>query len=77
MFLSRLGLRSREVASLCLEDIDWCAGEITITGKGKGTERLPLLSDVGEALVSWLKQRRPKCEMREVFTCIRALPVSR
>lgn len=72
MLLSRLGLRSGEVASLCLEDIDWCAGEITITGKGKRTERLPLLSDVGEALVSWLKQGRPKCEMREVFTCIRA-----
>lgn len=34
VLLSRLGLRAGEVAGLCLEDIDWDAGEITVTGKG-------------------------------------------
>ena len=32
--LARLGLRAGEVAALCLEDIDWRAGEITVRGKG-------------------------------------------
>lgn len=36
VLLSRLGLRAGEVAGLCLEDIDWDAGEITVTGKGPG-----------------------------------------
>ena len=32
--LARLGLRAGEVAALALDDIDWRAGEITVTGKG-------------------------------------------
>ena len=42
--LSRLGLRTGEVAALMLEDIDWHRGEITVTGKGNRAERLPLPS---------------------------------
>ncbi len=48
--LARLGLRASEVAVLELEDIDWRRGEITVRGKGDRHERLPLPSDVGEAL---------------------------
>src|SRR5216684_2680660 len=40
--LARLGLRGAEAAGLQLGDIDWRAGEITVTGKGSRTERLPL-----------------------------------
>ena len=40
--LARLGLRGAEAAGLQLGDIDWRAGEITVTGKGSKTERLPL-----------------------------------
>src|SRR6266851_4627830 len=32
--LARLGLRGAEAAGLQLGDIDWRAGEITVTGKG-------------------------------------------
>jgi integrase len=46
--LARLGLRAGEVAGLRLEDIDWRAGEITVQGKGRRSERLPLPADVGE-----------------------------
>ena len=45
--LLRLGLRAGEVAALTLEDIDWRAGEITVHGKGRRDERLPLPDDVG------------------------------
>ncbi len=40
--LVRLGLRRGEVARLLLEDIDWHAGEIVVSGKGARSDRLPL-----------------------------------
>jgi integrase/recombinase XerD len=70
--LSRLGLRTGEVAALRLEDIDWRRGELIITGKGPRCERLPLPSDVGEAIVSYLTNWRPKTDARHVFVCVHA-----
>jgi site-specific recombinase XerD len=70
--LSRLGLRACEVARLSLKDIDWRAGELTIRGKGSTIERLPLPHDVGEALVSYLRDGRPRSASREVFVAARA-----
>jgi site-specific recombinase XerD len=67
MLLSRLGLRSCEVAGLRLEDIDWRAGELTVRGKGSRTELLPLTHDVGEALVAYLRAGRGRSACREVF----------
>ena len=56
--LARLGLRAGELAGLCLEDIDWRAGEIIIRrGKARREDRLPLLTDVGEALAVVLGQQ--------------------
>lgn len=70
--LSRLGLRACEVARLRLDDVDWRAGELTIRGKGSTVERLPLPHDVGEALVSYLRDGRPPSASREVFLSGRA-----
>ncbi len=72
MLLSRLGLRSGEVARLCLDDIDWRAGELVVSGKGSTFERLPLPADVGEAVAGWLRRGRPPCAARQVITRIRA-----
>jgi site-specific recombinase XerD len=66
--LVRLGLRVGEVARLRLADIDWRAGELVVTGKGPRSERLPLPTDVGEAIVSYLAAR-PRTDVREVFLC--------
>lgn len=71
VLLARLGLRAAEVASLRLDDIDWRAGEIVVRGKGRTEERLPLPSDVGEALAAYLRRGRPHRPEREVF--LRAL----
>jgi integrase/recombinase XerD len=57
--LARLGLRAGEVAALDLDDIDWRAGEITVTGKGRRSERLPLPDDVGAAVAAYLRAGRP------------------
>jgi site-specific recombinase XerD len=67
LLLARLGLRAGEVVALELSDIRWRAGEIVVRGKGRVLERLPLLADVGEALVAYLCSARGKSESRRVF----------
>jgi integrase/recombinase XerD len=69
--LARLGLRGAEAAGLRLDDIDWRAGEIAVTGKGSRTERLPLPAPAGEALAAWLTDGRPRCGSRAVFVTVR------
>lgn len=58
--LARLGMRAGEVAALSLDDIGWRAGEVTVTGKGRRSERLPLPPDVGEAVAAYLRGGRPE-----------------
>jgi len=62
--LARLGLRAAEVAALRLGDIDWQAGEIVVRGKARRQERLPLTVDVGEAIVAYLREARPRADSR-------------
>jgi integrase/recombinase XerD len=61
----------RQAAGLQLDDVDWRAGEIAVTGKGSRTERLPLPAPAGEAVAAWLTQGRPRCESRAVFVTVR------
>lgn len=58
--MARMGLRAGEVAGLKLEDINWRAGEITVHGKGRRSERLPLTADAGEAIATYLHDGRPE-----------------
>ena len=67
MLVARLGLRSAEVARLELGDIDWRAGEIVVRGKARRRDRLPLPSDVGEALSEYLCEARRATPIRRVF----------
>jgi integrase/recombinase XerD len=70
--LLRLGLRRGEVAALRLDDIDWRAGEMVVRGKGAREDRLPLPTDVGEAIAEYLRRGRPASDRREVFLRARA-----
>ena len=78
LLLARLGLRRGEVAALRLDDIDWRAGELTVSGKGNRIERLPLPVQPGEAIAEWLSDGRPLCQTRSLFTTLRppGLPLS-
>ncbi len=67
LLLARLGLRAGEIVSLELDDIRWRAGEIVVRGKGRTVDHLPLLSDVGEALASYLREDRGVSTSRRVF----------
>jgi len=65
--LLRLGLRCGEVAALRLEDIDWVDGTVRVHGKGNRIDLLPLPTDVGQALVAYLRHGRPPATSRVVF----------
>lgn len=67
LLLARLGLRSSEAAGLLLEDVDWRAGTIRITGKGDDHQLMPLPAEVGEALATYLGGERPGCTDRHVL----------
>jgi site-specific recombinase XerD len=71
ILLARLGLRAVEVSRLELDDVHWRAGEIELDGKAHDRDRLPLPSDVGEALVDHLKLRGHSAH-RRVFLTVHA-----
>lgn len=72
LLVARLGLRSVEVARLDLGDIDWRAGELTVRGKARRQDRLPLPCEVGDALSIYLLRRGPYPGSRRVFLTCRA-----
>ncbi|MBS1213050.1 MAG: int [Proteobacteria bacterium] len=72
LLLSRLGLRSSEVAFLELDDIDWKAGRFSVRGKSGRRTDLPLPDEVGKALADYLQHGRPQSASRRVFLRARA-----
>jgi hypothetical protein len=69
--LARLGLRAVEVSRLELGDLHWRGGEIEVDGKGHQRGRLPLPTDVEEAVVDYLTLRGRRDSSR-VFLTVRA-----
>jgi site-specific recombinase XerD len=72
MLVARLGLRSIEIARLELRDVDWRAGELVVRGKARRQDRLPLPSEVGEALVAYLSSGRNPVDAVHLFLTCRA-----
>jgi integrase/recombinase XerD len=72
LLLARLGLRSGEVASLELDNIDWNAGQLSVRGKSGQRSELPLSAEVGEAIAAYLRRGRPRTTSRRVFLRARA-----
>jgi site-specific recombinase XerD len=72
LLLARLGLRSGEVASLKLDDINWKTGMLSVHGKSGHRNELPLPPDVGKAIAAYLKNGRPPSISRCVFLRARA-----
>jgi site-specific recombinase XerD len=67
MMLAKLGMRAGEVATLTLDDLDWCSGEMHVHAKGRKRVRMPLPPDVGAAIVAYLRNGRPKSSCRGLF----------
>jgi integrase/recombinase XerD len=67
LLLARLGLRASEVAHLSFEQIDWTDGWLTIAGKVRREERLPLTQEVGDAIIAYIERARPRVATTRVF----------
>jgi integrase len=72
LMLARLGLRTGEVVSLDLGDIDWNLGQVNVCGKSGQRNRLPLTTEVGKAIAAYLQRGRPHSTSRRVFLRARA-----
>lgn len=72
MFCAIYGLRTSEVTRLQLEDFDW-RNETFMVRRSKrgGIQHYPLQYEVGEAILSYLKNDRPRCASRLLFVSLR------
>ena len=68
LLIARLGLRAGDVANLQYENINWEENRVSLTQHKTGNPiSLPLLEDVGLAIIDYLKFGRPKCDSPNVF----------
>jgi integrase/recombinase XerD len=68
LLLSVYGLRAGEVAALTLDDIDWQLDRIRIYRlKRRAPQVFPLTTEVGNAILRYLRDVRPKTAYRQVF----------
>jgi site-specific recombinase XerD len=67
LLLARLGLRAGDIMRLCIGDIDWQQGSLRVCGKGRREAKLPLPQDVGDAVLKYLNEVRPKVPIARIF----------
>ena len=73
LLASRLGLRASDIAHLTFGNIDWENSTITLSQFKTGKEiELPLLVEVGEAIIDYLKYGRKRSESPRIFLYTRA-----
>lgn len=73
-----LGLRAGDIVNLKFENIDWERNRISLLMSKTGKEiSLPLLPEVGNAILDYLKNSRRDCSLKEIFVSIKGeiLPV--
>ena len=72
LLLARLALRAGDIVTLTLDDVDWKQGTIRVCGKGRREALLPLPQDVGDALLAYVRDVRPRVATNRVFLTDRA-----
>lgn len=66
--VTRLGLRSIDVKRLELDDFDWPGNQLWVRQAKTGRRiQLPLLKDVGWAVIDYIRHGRPTSDCRQVF----------
>ncbi|MGZ3543359.1 MAG: site-specific integrase [Vulcanimicrobiaceae bacterium] len=71
--LIHYGLRRGEVARLTLDDLDWVAETIHVTRpKMRRAQSYPMSVPVGEAILRYLRQARPRSPHRTLFLTVQA-----
>lgn len=75
LLLVTYGLRSREVAALSLEDLDWERERLRVPERKAGhSTAYPLSPIVGEAILDYLQHGRPNTSDRHLFFRVMAPP---
>lgn len=70
LLLARLGIRISDILNLQFDSIDWERKRISIQQQKTGTQvELPLLEDVGWAIIDYLQNGRPQTSCPNVFVC--------
>lgn len=73
MLFAIYGFRCTEVARLRLEQVNWERETIAILRtKQRRAQEYPLLQSVGQAIIGYLQQVRPRCSHREIFLTLKA-----
>jgi integrase len=73
LLLAVYGLRAGEVRALRLEDFDWKQELLHVPhGKRQKPRTYPLCHSVGDAVLRYLREVRPRTDHREVFLTLRA-----
>jgi site-specific recombinase XerD len=73
LLLAVYGMRSSEVAHLCLVNLDWEAMKLHVyRSKSRRTQVFPLPPSVGAAIKRYLEQARPTTNCREIFLTLKA-----
>jgi site-specific recombinase XerD len=73
LLASRLGLRASDIAQLKFPDLDWDNNMLHIRQFKTGKDiELPLLVEVGESIISYLKHGRQQATVSNVFLSARA-----
>lgn len=73
LLIATYGLRTSEIATLRLDDLEWRASRIRVRRpKTQATLVLPLTDPVGAALLDYLRRARPSLPFREFFLRVRA-----
>lgn len=64
----RLGLRCTDIKNLCFENFNWAEKKLCFTQSKTGQPiELPLVPDVGWAVIDYLKYGRPKVDSSRIF----------
>ncbi|WPQ63346.1 site-specific integrase [Chitinophaga sancti] len=73
LLAARLGLRASDIAGMRFENLHWDQSIIVLNQYKTGRElQLPLLAEVGEAIIDYLKYGRPVSEEPYVFLLARS-----
>lgn len=73
LLAARLGIRAIDIAELKLTDLNWATNEIALAQqKTNQVVHLPLLNDVGWALIDYIQNGRPQVEDKFIFRCMNA-----
>lgn len=68
LLVAETGLRSSDVSALKLDDLHWDSSQMLVEQFKTGNDvMLPILPSVGNAIIEYLKEGRPRSDLRNVF----------